>query len=224
MFQKALKELNILFAEDEESVREPLTRTLKLLFKNVMCATNGKEALEKWHDNQIHIILSDYMMPSMNGMEFIKEVRKADQKTPIIILSSHSDKEKLKEAIKVNLVDYLEKPVTLDDLFATFKIAVGQLEAQGMIQIQINNNLSYNRINKILERDGENILLTKNEAETLELLLDKKSSLVTYDEISQKVYNGEMSHHQLKNTIGRLKKKLGDGVISNIKELGYTIK
>lgn len=224
MFQKALKELNILFAEDEESVREPLSRTLKLLFKNVICAANGKEALEKWRDNQVHIILTDYMMPIVDGMDFIKEVRKTDRKTPIIILSSHSDKEKLKEAIKVNLIDYLEKPVTLDDLFNTFKIAVGQLESQGMLQIQIDTELSYNRINKILEKDGDSILLTKNEAETLELLLDKKSSLVTYDEISQKVYNGEMSHHQLKNTIGRLKKKLGDGVISNIKELGYTIK
>ncbi|MGE4400039.1 MAG: response regulator transcription factor, partial [Campylobacterales bacterium] len=209
---------------DEESVREPLSRTLKLLFKNVICAANGKEALEKWRDNQIHIILTDYMMPIVDGMDFIKEVRKTDRKTPIIILSSHSDKEKLKEAIKVNLIDYLEKPVTLDDLFNTFKIAVGQLESQGMLQIQIDTELSYNRINKILEKDGESILLTKNEAETLGLLLDKKSSLVTYDEISQKVYNGEMSHHQLKNTIGRLKKKLGDGVISNIKELGYTIK
>jgi DNA-binding response OmpR family regulator len=225
MLNKISKELNILYVEDDEHLRVLLPRTLKLLFKDVICAENGVEALKIWHKSKIHIMIVDYTMPVMNGMEFIKEIRKLNKKIPIIILSAHSDKEKLKEAIKVGLIDYLDKPVNFDALFAALKNAINSMSENGLLASKINNSLSYDRIKKsLLDEQGGDIQLTKQESALVELLLDKRGTLVSYTDISNHVYDGEMSVHQLKNTLNRLKKKLGEGVISNVKELGYILR
>lgn len=225
MLDKISKELNILYVEDDEHLRILLPRTLKLLFKDVICAENGAEALKIWHKNKIHIMIVDYTMPVMNGIEFIKEIRKLDKKVPIVILSAHSDKEKLKEAIKVGLIDYLDKPVNFDALFESLKNAISSMSENGLLISKINDSLGYDRIKKsLLDGQNKDIQLTKQEATLVELLLDKKGTLVSYADISNYVYNAEMSSHQLKNTMNRLKKKLGDGVISNVKELGYILR
>jgi DNA-binding response OmpR family regulator len=225
MLDKISKELNILYVEDDEHLRVLLPRTLKLLFKDVICAENGAEALKIWHKNKIHIMIVDYTMPVMNGMEFIKEIRKLNKKIPIIILSAHSDKEKLKEAIKVGLIDYLDKPVNFDALFEALKHAIESMTENALLISKINDSISYDRIKKtLLNVQNKDIQLTKQEVALIELLLDKRGVLVSYADISNHIYDGDMSGHQLKNNLNRLKKKLGEGVISNVKELGYILR
>lgn len=78
----------ILCVDDDCIYLNILIRTFKNKFKTVLTATDGKKALELFKNNDIDIIITDISMPIMNGVEFITEIRKIDNKVPIIIISA----------------------------------------------------------------------------------------------------------------------------------------
>lgn len=114
--QDCLKELNVLYIDDDKVACENMENTLKYFFKNVFIEHNGINALDTYKKENIHLLLVDYDMPLMNGAEFLQEIRTIDSTIPALILSSYSDKEKLMNAIKLNLVDYLVKPIEFGSL------------------------------------------------------------------------------------------------------------
>ena len=63
------KSLNVLYAEDDLIIQESITRILKLFFKEVFVANDGSEALEIYHNNQIDVIILDYVMPNFDGYQ-----------------------------------------------------------------------------------------------------------------------------------------------------------
>ncbi|NOR57562.1 MAG: response regulator, partial [Sulfurimonas sp.] len=86
---------SILYAEDDERIREKYAKFLRLYFKDVYEATNGKEALELYDENRPDVIILDINMPIINGLEVAKIIRRRDNETQLIILSAYSDREKL---------------------------------------------------------------------------------------------------------------------------------
>ncbi len=92
MNKEILKDINVLYVEDEEEVREFTTKTINNIVNQVIPAKNGKDGLEKYYDNQdINLILTDINMPKMGGLEMCKEIRKTNKEIPIVITTAHSD-------------------------------------------------------------------------------------------------------------------------------------
>ena len=98
-----LNNLNILYIEDEEIIKENIKKTLTLFCENIFDASNIEDAKIILQKYRIDIVITDINLPNENGIEFIKEFRKIDKKIPIIILSAYTDKNYLLEAIKLNL-------------------------------------------------------------------------------------------------------------------------
>ncbi len=99
----------ILVVEDEKKLAEALGDKLKKVGFDVFLAYNGKEGLRNIKSKKPDLILLDIIMPVMDGITMLKEMRKVDKKTPVIILSNLSGDDKLSEALVSGSYDYLIK-------------------------------------------------------------------------------------------------------------------
>lgn len=77
-----LKNLTLLYAEDEDGIRKPMSNTLSYYLKKVYEAKDGHKALELYYEHRPDIILTDLRMPVLNGLNMAKEIRKSDKKNP----------------------------------------------------------------------------------------------------------------------------------------------
>ncbi len=106
---------NILIVDDSRSMRKVIIKTLKLSgfdIGEIYEASNGKEALEVLESNWVDLILSDIHMPVMNGIEFVKNLRKNEmyKDIPVILITTESNEERLNEAIALGAQGYIRKP------------------------------------------------------------------------------------------------------------------
>lgn len=101
---------NLLIVDDEPLLLKNLKINLEDYADNIFTATNGVEALEVFHKEQIHCIVCDINMPQMNGVEVIKKVRDLGSNVPFIFYTGHRNTELMFEAVKYGAFDFLDKP------------------------------------------------------------------------------------------------------------------
>lgn len=218
-----LKSLNILYAEDDATMRINTTKTLELFCNRIFQAENGADALELFQNEAVNIVILDYVMPSIDGYNVAKEIRKRDKQIPIFITSSYTEKEKLMSMIGLNITGYLEKPVSFNALMQTLKKCVDILIDTDRLKGQLGQGVEYDYINKQVIIDGKVKELTKHEYKFLELLLRHKLSVVYTQNIVDTLYFGDVESNTLRNMVYRLRKKINKDIIVTIKEIGYMI-
>ncbi len=107
--------IKFLAVDDSPTMRRIVANTLKRIgYEDVVEATNGKEALEKLNEAPVDFIITDWNMPEMNGLEFVKSV-KADENlkdTPILMITTRGVKEDIVDAMKAGVNSYIVKPFT----------------------------------------------------------------------------------------------------------------
>lgn len=219
-----LKSLNILYAEDDLVIKESTTRILKMFFKEVFVANDGNEALEIYQNHKIDVIMLDYVMPHLDGYQTAKIIRELNKKIPIIIVSAYTDKEKLLNAIELNLIKYIEKPILHDDLVNVLNSVISSLKNNNLILTKLDENSYYSFVSKKIIKNDKEIVLTKNEVTFIELLLDKPNQLISKELIENEVFKESVDENTLRNMVYRLRKKLDSDSIVTIKDLGYLIK
>ena len=113
----------ILVVEDNESTREAVISALEILNYKTIVATNGLEAFAMIQDSTIAIdlVLSDLMMPEMNGLELVKAMRKHDYWLPVVMLSGYLVEDDLEAMRKLQVVGALNKPPNLAQLSALLR-------------------------------------------------------------------------------------------------------
>lgn len=221
--QDKLKNLTILFAEDDKIARESIYNALCVFCNTVLLATNGAEALKLYSIHSPHIIILDIEMPILNGLDVAKEIRLTNDTVPIIVVTNHLQTDYLLSAVKLNLVDYLAKPISFDKLKIALSECVNKLEQSGMLTYKICEDTHYNFVKKDILRCGDTINLTRQEFQLIELLIKKRGMLVTYEMI-ESIYDECISQDSIKSLIYRLKQKIGKNIIINVKNIGYCIK
>jgi len=220
---KLLKNLHILVVEDDIDLLVDIKATIEIFCNHVYTAINGKEALEVMDKSPVDMIISDYVMPLMDGYELCKIIRLTNKNIPIAIMSNYNDNEKLLKLMPLNLTDYIIKPIGYKNLMSVLLNMLQRLKESGLVCQQITKNITYYHLSKILKNENEIIALTKNEILLLELFLKNKNSLVSNDLIEYNVSRDGLSKQAIKNLIHRLRVKIGKRVIVNIKEMGYMI-
>ncbi|MEE9910448.1 MAG: sigma-54 dependent transcriptional regulator [Deltaproteobacteria bacterium] len=111
-----MRKLNILIVEDGRSQREMLRDFLISEGHTVLEADNGEAALKAVANHHFDLILLDYKMPGMDGLEVLKEVKKINHEIDVVIITAYGTIETAVEAIKVGAIDYITKPVELEEL------------------------------------------------------------------------------------------------------------
>lgn len=223
-----LKDLTLLYIEDDELLRKKFVNFLKPKFKEIFEALDGVEALEKYHADRPDMMVVDINMPKLNGLEVIEHIRKHDKETPIIILSAYSDQEKLFKAIRLGLSDYLVKPVPRQKLLSFLEnmgLKLYQSRHEGSIELR--NGYVWKKEDRILSHNGENITLAKRELIFLEYLIENLNRIVTFYVIEELIWQGETEevdkHASLRQLLKRLRKKLPEELVENIYGEGYRI-
>ena len=116
-----LKKLKILCVEDNEFIREVYKNLFSIIFEKVYIAEDGKKALELFKNNSFDVILTDDKMPKMSGIELIKEIKKLDNKIPIILVSG-AEKDEIENQIKnLDIYAYIKKPINKNDILNILK-------------------------------------------------------------------------------------------------------
>jgi len=106
--------MKILVVDDSSTMRRIIKNTLhRLGFSDILEAADGLEACEQYAENEdIDLIITDWNMPNMNGLEFVKKVRAEDQDTPIIMVTTEGGKKEVITALKAGVNNYIVKPFT----------------------------------------------------------------------------------------------------------------
>ena len=223
-FYDKLKNMTILYAEDEVGIRENIADSLRYYVKDVFEASDGKEAFEIYKEKNPDIILSDIHMPNVNGIEFVKKIREENREIPIVMITAHTDKEYLLEAVELHMEKYIVKPLDLDELFQTLDKCVQILDANKKVILKVDENYMYDYDKKELRYKNENIILNKKEMMFLEVLISNQNRVVTYDELQDKVWGDDiMTDSALRSLVRNLRKKLPTDLIFNLSGLGYRL-
>lgn len=216
-----LKDIPILCVEDEDGIRKTIVDTLKYYFNEVYEASDGEEGFEIYQEYKPKIIISDIQMKNCDGIEFVKKIRKNDNLTTIIMLTAYSNEEYLMELINLNINHFILKPLNLKKLNEALIKYLNKTSQP--IKLAQNLLLDLNK-RELLYKNEEPIILRKREKEFLELLYNKKGSIISYEMIEQELWlDKEMTIHALKSFMKELRAKLPINIIKNIPQEGYTL-
>jgi YesN/AraC family two-component response regulator len=114
-----LKNLNILFVDDEDLIIDVMKDILEFFFRNVYYANNGVDGIQICRDNDIDVIMSDITMPKMNGIEMVNEIRSFNNSIKVIFLSAHNEIDYL-NSIKELKASSIIKPINSIEMIKAF--------------------------------------------------------------------------------------------------------
>ena len=221
---RSTENIKLLYVEDDEIARENAVEYLENYFNTIYEASNAIDALKLYKEHKPNIIISDISMPKLNGLEFVKEIRKTDKKTQIILVTAFCTKEYLLEAIELGLVKYLVKPVEENSLKEALNLCLEAICEDNSNLIEISKDIIFDSFNKNLKIDDELIKLRAKEILFLELLIKNKNRVVSYEEIENYVWHDSvMTKDALKTLVKNIKSKLPKDIIENLASVGYKI-
>lgn len=148
------EDMNILYAEDEDFIRENVVEALEFMSINVTAVSNGEDAYAEYLKNKPDLILADIEMPLMNGLELAQKIRETDNQIQIVIATAYTNTEYFLKAVELNLLKYLLKPITLIDLKNTLSLCAKNLNGSSNIK-RFNENDYYDLKNHKLFVEAE---------------------------------------------------------------------
>ncbi len=113
---EALKQLAVLYVEDEESIRNEVAYFLSRRVGRILTAANGREGLDIYRSQRPDLVLSDIQMPVMDGLEMAAEIKRQQRETPVILTTAFNDTNYLQKAIALGIDGYVLKPIDLEQL------------------------------------------------------------------------------------------------------------
>ena len=227
-----MKRFRILVVDDEERILNFLNSKLKASGYEVLTARDGREGLEQAQAQEPDLIILDLLMPRMDGMEMLKELRSFSSVPVIILTAKGADADRIK-GLQLGADDYLPKPFNPDELVARIEAIRRRLEpgerrimpetvTLGDVTVDFRNH-------RVLVR-GEIRYLTRIEWLLLSQLISNAGRLMLYDELLTRVWGPEYrdDFQILRTWISRLRNKLekdpnNPGLIRTVPKTGYII-
>ena len=216
----------ILVVDDDQDIVEILRYNLSLNGYDVKSAVNGKEAIKKAKLFIPDIILLDVMMPVMDGIEACSKIKIIPSltNTIIIFLSARSEEFTQITAFDAGGDDYISKPVKPKILLKKIESILKRLKSDKNENLIIElDNITINREEYKVVKDGKDIILPKKEFELFFLLALKPAKVFTREEIMNKVWGSNIivGDRTIDVHIRKLREKIGVSYFKTIKGVGY---
>ena len=216
---------NILVVEDDKNLRKLITTFLQRNKYNTYEATNGEEALNVLDQSYIDLIVSDIMMPKMDGYELIKSLREAKYDVPILIITAKSEIEDKKEGFLLGADDYMVKPIDIEEMLLRIQVLLRRSKSASEKKIQIGDLLlNYNQLSVIKKDKVYN--LAQKEFYLLYKLLSTPNTIFTRQELIEEVWGleSDSDYRTVDVHIKRIREKMKDVdefEIVTIRGIGY---
>ena len=221
------KSYTAIIVDDHIETLESMKEYLEIEFAKVYSATNAKDALSIILEERPDIIFTDVKMPGEDGFTLIEKIASYSLNIPAVIISAYDDKENLLKAIKLDIVDYIVKPLNSKKLQDTINICFKKLDSLRK-DIELPNGYVWKIKESLLFKDGELIQLTESETKLLDLLIRNIDIPVRSIDIFYHLWDNEYKEYNdksIRNIIYKLRKKLKtDNFIENIYGSKYMIR
>lgn len=220
--------MRILVVEDEKEISDGICLILEKAGYRVDCVMDGLTGLDYIFSEIYDLVLLDIMLPGMNGLDIIKNVREEKVHTPVILLTAKSQIEDKINGLNIGADDYITKPFDRGELLARINARLRkQTEiADGRIRAF---DIMLNPLNYRLEREDKSVKLSKTEYQLLEYLMINKNQILPKDSIICKVWGNddETDYNNIEVYISFLRKKLkyvnSSALVITKKGVGYSL-
>ena len=179
--------MRILVVEDERTMAELLQRGLEEEHHSVCVATNGLRALDEAEGADFDVIVLDVMLPGIDGFEFARRLRTAENHTPILMLTARDAVTDIARGLDIGVDDYLTKPFSFVELLARLRAVARRGNAPRPLALQVAD-LVLDPLSRQVARDGCELHLTATEFKLLELLMRRAGRVVPRDAIVDAVW------------------------------------
>ncbi|KZU78445.1 response regulator transcription factor [Lactiplantibacillus plantarum] len=222
----------ILIVEDEGSLSGYLTKELQFEDFNVLVATDGLTAMEPYqaHQNELLLILLDWMLPKLDGMEVLRRIRKHDQ-VPVIIMTARDYVGDKVAGLDNGADDYITKPFEIEELLARIRV----------IQRRIENQVEPNQVYQLddiqldtkahrVTNGQEEVTLTHREYDLLQFFLAHPDEVFTRDDLLDQVWGADFLGQQnvVDVYVGYLRNKItttgASPLIQTVRSVGYKLR
>ena len=215
--------MHILIVEDEKGIVDFLKQGLEEEGFAISTATNGKDGLEMALSLPIDLVLLDWMMPKMTGIEVCKAIRE-HKNTPIIFLTAKDTVQETIEGLKSGANDYIKKPFSFEELLERIKI---HFRTKDESQIFTLGNITLDKSKFQVLIDQTEVSLTHREFELLAYLIKNKGSVCTRTKIIEDVWDIHFEYDTgvIDVFMNAIRKKLNltkdQDLIKTIRGIGY---
>ena len=184
--------VNILLVEDEKHLNELVEMYLRREGYNVFACYDGIDALEIFENNKIDIVLSDIMMPKLDGFGLADRIRKIDSKVPIIFVTAKDDKLSKQYGYTLGIDDYITKPFDIEELGMKIKAILRRLDINSNPKLEVGN-LVLDKEEHSAYLDGEELSLTVREFDLLFKLLTNPKKTFTRSQLMEEFWDYDSS-------------------------------
>lgn len=219
--------LKILIAEDDRELRQLFSHVLMKNGYTVKGVSNGKEALEATDNDYYDLIMSDVMMPQMDGYEFVRELRDSGNTTPVIMITAKDAFDDMRMGFLSGTDDYMIKPINVNEMV----LRVGAL----LRRAQMINERRLVLGNTVMECDSltvttdkESVILPQKEFMLLYKMASYPGRIFTRQQLMDEIwgYGNESDPHTVDVHIGRLRDRFRDNTdfkIVTMRGVGYKV-
>ncbi len=182
----------VLVCDDDIAILDSVEIYLKLEGYNVLRAENGREALDRVSDNEVHCVILDIMMPGLDGLQATLRLREKHN-IPIILLSAKSEDTDKITGLSFGADDYVTKPFNPLELMARVKSQIRRFTALGSMEkkegVITTGGLSLDTLAKELTLDGETVKLTATEYGIINVLMENLGRVLSTGQIYEAVWD-----------------------------------
>jgi DNA-binding response OmpR family regulator len=215
---------HLLIIEDEEGILQFLKQGLEEESYQISTATNGLDGLTLFQNEKFDLVLLDWMLPEMTGLEVCKKIRETNSKTPIIFLTAKDTVQETVEGLKTGANDYIKKPFSFDELVERIKV---QLRDKTEHEILTLGPIEINLQQHTVTVNKSDVSLTHKEFDLLTYLVKNKGNVCSRTQIIQDVWDIHFDYDTgvIDVFMNALRKKLNlkvdEDYIKTIRGVGY---
>ena len=215
--------MKILIVEDETGIANFLKQGLEEEGYEILVAHDGKKGYELYQNHKVDLVLLDWILPKMTGIEVCKAIRKTDPKIPIIFLTAKDLVQETIEGLQAGANDYIKKPFSFEELVVRIKIHFRDEEEIDELNL---GPITITQSKHQVLSDNKEVVLTQREYELLVYLIKNQDTVCTRSQIIEDVWN---IHYEYDTSVidvfmNAIRKKLGinkEEYIKTIRGVGY---
>ncbi len=221
--------MKILVADDDRELGEILNLALTRAGFDVVRAMDGEQALELFAQTQPSLVLLDFAMPKLDGLEVCRQLR-TQSSVPIIMLTVHNAEEEIVRAFELGADDYITKPFSPKQLIARVKAALRRSGASVSSALTVGDVRLFPERHEVLFGGGETVRLTPLEFRLLHVLMLNRGQVMSTDQLVEQVWGHEEhigDRTLLKGLVRRLRQKVDvdpdrSSLIKTVAGVGYS--
>lgn len=221
--------MRLLLIEDDKAFSDSLTFQLKQEDIMTDVCADGKDALDYIEQNVYDLILLDRMLPHLDGISLLKQLRREQNPTPVIILTALGEVKDRITGLDAGADDYLVKPFDFEELMARIR-SVGRRQGTYLAETGLSfSDLSYSPDTHLLQGNSQNCTLSRTEGALLELFLHNPNQILPRDTILSRIWGpyGDVEGGNLDNYIYFIRRRLRSVSncvsIKTIRGVGYRL-